>query len=94
MADRAGDWRRHGARHKVHSRATSYKRTSHHQSGLLAMVSTTLPYVQDSVPDSRDTKMDKLRAFYSTHQEDKRLQGGNFRNNSYITPTMCTQECQ
>ena len=51
-------------------------------------------YVQDSVPDSRDTKMNKLRAFYSTHQEDRRLQGGNFRNNSYITPTMCRQECQ
>ena len=43
MGDRAGDWRRQGARHKVHSRATSYKRTSHHESGLLAMVSVTLP---------------------------------------------------
>lgn len=50
--------------------------------------------VLDSVPDSRDTKMDKPRAFYRNHQEDNRLQGGNFRNNSYITPTMCRQECQ
>ena len=29
--------------------------------------------VLDSVPDSRDTKMDKPRAFYRNHQEDKRL---------------------
>lgn len=31
MGDRARDWRWQGARHKVHSRATSYKRTSHYQ---------------------------------------------------------------
>lgn len=43
MGDRAGDWRRQGARHTVHSGATSYERTSHHQSGLLATVSATLP---------------------------------------------------
>lgn len=42
MGDRAGDWRRQGARHKVHSGATSYKRTSHYQSGLLARVSPAL----------------------------------------------------
>ena len=43
MGNRAGDWRRQGARHTVHSGATSYKRTSHHQSRLLATVSATLP---------------------------------------------------
>lgn len=42
MGDRARDWRWQGARYKVHSRATSYKRTSC-QSGLLTRVSKALP---------------------------------------------------
>lgn len=43
MGDRARAWRWQRARHKVHSRATSYKRTSHGQSGLLARVRAALP---------------------------------------------------
>lgn len=35
VGDRARDWWWQGARHKVHSRATSYKRTSYYQSKFL-----------------------------------------------------------
>lgn len=43
MGIRARDWRWQRARHKVHSRATSYKKTSHYKSWLLARVSAALP---------------------------------------------------
>jgi hypothetical protein len=51
MGDWARDWRWQGARHKVHSRTTSYEKTSQYQSRFLSRVSTALPSGSSAPPE-------------------------------------------